>query len=131
MLNHDRKINVYFNLHKRLFSVTQGGIVQFHSDALTVVDSKFLVGKAGQLKVRNTGRKNVHAKVSGYLADFMTANTIPYLIQADSFRKAYYNPYDVDTFVDYADRIPVHAADVVRLSIKDGIPSIHYANQEL
>ena len=133
MINYDRRVNVYFNLHKRLFSVTQGGIVQFHSDAITILDARFLVGKAGQAKVRQTGRKNVHAKVSGYVADFADALYIPKLIQAgvgNGWRKAYYNPYETDTFIDYADRIPLNKADVVRLSMADR-PSIMYANQSV
>jgi len=136
MINYDRRVNVYFNLHKRLFSVTQGGIVQFHSDAITILDARFLVGKAGQAKVRATGRKNVHAKVSGYIADFADALYIPKLIQAgigNGWRKAYYNPYETDTFVDYADRIPLYKADVVRLEMANAVgrPSIMYANQEI
>ena len=136
MINYDRRVNVYFNLHKRLFSVTQGGIVQFHSDAITIMDARFLVGKAGQAKVRATGRKNVHAKVSGYIADFADALYIPKLIQAgigNGWHKAYYNPYETDTFVDYADRIPLYKADVVRLEMANAVgrPSIMYANQEI
>lgn len=133
MINYDRRVNVYFNLHKRLFSVTQGGIVQFHSDAITILDARFLVGKAGQAKVRKTGRKNVHAKVSGYLGNVNCIGKICNLIKdgiGDGWRKAYYNPYETDTFVDYADRIPLNKADVVRLSMADR-PSIMYANQEI
>ncbi len=133
MINYDRRVNVYFNLHKRLFSVTQGGIVQFHSDAITLLDVRFLVGKAGQAKVRATGRKNVHAKVSGYIADYATASAVPLLINSDDWRKAYYNPYETDTFIDYADRIPLNKADVVRLEMANAVgrPSIMYANQEV
>ena len=131
MINYDRRVNVYFNLHKRLFSVTQGGIVQFHSDAITIMDARFLVGKAGQAKVRQTGRKNVHAKVSGYVADYGVSDLIPSMV--DNWRKAYYNPYETDTFIDYADRIPLNKADVVKLSMANAIgrPSIMYANQEI
>ena len=133
MINYDRRVNVYFNLHKRLFSVTQGGIVQFHSDAITILDARFLVGKAGQAKVRATGRKNVHAKVSGYIATHVHAIHIPRLIRDNGWRKAYYNPYETDTFIDYADKIPLNKADVVRLEMANAVgrPSIMYANQEI
>ena len=131
MIDFKRRVNVYFNLHKRLFSVTQGGIVQFHADRITLMDAKFLVGKAGQAKVRRTGRKNVHAKVSGYVADYASAFAITTVIDHDEWRKAYYNPYVTDTFVDYADKIPLHNADVVMLSMANAVgrPSIKYANQ--
>jgi hypothetical protein len=143
MINYDRRVNVYFNLHKRLFSVTQGGIVKFHSDALTILDARFLVGKAGQAKVRKTGRKNVHAKVSGYIADYALADLALGLLDSEGYgttyyqqkvwRKAYYNPYETDTFIDYADRIPLYKADVVRLEMANAVgrPSIMYANQEI
>ena len=133
MINYDRRVNVYFNLHKRLFSVTQGGIVQFHSDAITIMDARFLVGKAGQAKVRATGRKNVHAKVSGYIAGYRDESDIQSMINSDDWRKAYYNPYETDTFIDYADRIPLNKADVVRLTMSNAVgrPSIMYANQEV
>jgi len=130
MIDYNRRVNVYFNLHKRLFSVTQGGIVQMHSSAIMILDARFLVGKAGQAKVRATGRKNVHAKVSGFMADFQLAalagDRIMY--SKDGWRKAYYNPYSTDTFVDYADRIPLHNADAVMLTM-DSVPSIMYANE--
>ena len=139
MINYDRRVNVYFNLHKRLFSVTQGGRVVAHSDGLALSNVRFLVGKAGQDKVRRTGRKNVHAKVSGYIATHVHAIHIPRLIQENGWRKAYYNPYETDTFIDYADRLPLNKADVVRLTMAEvwdftnavGRPSIMYANQEI
>ena len=136
VIDYNRRVNVYFNLHKRLFSVTQGGRVVAHSDGIALSNVRFLVGKAGQDKVRRTGRKNVHAKVSGYIADFADALYIPKLIQAgigNGWRKAYYNPYETDTFVDYADRIPLYKADVVRLEMANAVgrPSIMYANQEI
>jgi len=132
MINYDRRVNVYFNLHKRLFSVTQGGRVVAHSDGLALSNVRFLVGKAGQDKVRRTGRKNVHAKVSGYITDWSHGESV-------EWRKAYYNPYETDTFIDYADRLPLNKADVVRLTMAEvwdftnavGRPSIMYANQEI
>ena len=132
VIDYNRRVNVYFNLHKRLFSVTQGGIVQMHSDSLMILDARFLVGKAGQAKVRATGRKNVHAKVSGYVADFDLYKLSKMVIKDHEWRKAYYNPYDTDTFVDYADRIPLYNADAVILTMANaiGVPSIMYANED-
>ena len=64
-------------------------------------------------------------------AYYANASAIPLLINTDEWRKAYYNPYETDTFIDYADRIPLHSADAVRLTMAPGRPSIMYANQEL
>jgi hypothetical protein len=61
-----KRSQVYFNLHKRCFSVQQGGKVYAHADGVMLENVRFNVSKAGQRKVRETGRKNVHARVSGY-----------------------------------------------------------------
>ena len=135
MINYDRRVNVYFNLHKRLFSVTQGGRVVAHSDGIALANVRFLVGKAGQDKVRRTGRKNVHAKVSGYITDWSHGEIMAKVFETGpvEWRKAYYNPYETDTFIDYADRIPLNKADIVRLTMSNAVgrPLIMYANQEI
>ena len=56
---------VYFNLHRRVWSERQAGKVIDHPTFLILKDARFLVGKAGQARVRAEGRKNVHAGVSG------------------------------------------------------------------
>ena len=58
-----KKVRVYRNLHKNCFSVKQGGLVRCHADHVTLEDCKFIVSKAGQERVRDEGRKNVHAFV--------------------------------------------------------------------
>ena len=58
---------VYFNLQRRVWSEQQAGKVIAHPEYVVLKDARFLVGKAGQARVRAEGRKNVHAGVSGLL----------------------------------------------------------------
>ena len=60
------KVAVYFNLHKKCFSVKsrQGstyGRVLYHTDTINLNDVKFVVRESGRLKVIKDKRKNVHA----------------------------------------------------------------------
>jgi len=98
-IDYDKRLYVYWNLHKRTWSVRQSGKIVGHTDLIFLKDCRFLVGKAGQARVRAEKKKNVHAGVSGYLA--MNAE----------FHKAakpvatpkcwvMYNPYKHDTFIE-------------------------------
>ena len=58
---------VYFNLHKRLFSVRRKGLVVAHARNVKVVDPKFVVQPAGRARVLREKKKNVHAFVRGYV----------------------------------------------------------------
>jgi hypothetical protein len=67
-IDYDKRLYVYWNLHKKTWSVRQSGKIVGHSDLIFLKDCRFLVGKAGQARVRREKKKNVHAGVSGYLA---------------------------------------------------------------
>ena len=58
---------VYFNLHKRLFSVRHKGIVVAHARNVKVIAPKFVVQPAGRAKVLREKKKNVHAFVRGHV----------------------------------------------------------------
>lgn len=126
---------VYFNLHKRCFSVQQKGRVIGHADGVMLENVRFNVSKAGQRKVRETGRKNVHARVSGFMVPNRTPidgthytmkfNVLDLLV--DGFRRAKYNPYKNDTFVDADSGEELHDASVVIMfTCKDSPPSMLY-----
>jgi hypothetical protein len=55
----------YFNLHKKVWSVMNRGLVTAHVTERLIENPVFVVRPAGQRKVRETGRKNVHAFVKG------------------------------------------------------------------
>ena len=89
---------VYFNLQRRVWSERQAGKVVAHPEYVVLKDARFLVGKAGQARVRAEGRKNVHAGISGVNVTDMVQ---PIRISAYSpdWRKVTYNPYRHDSFV--------------------------------
>ena len=109
------KVFVYFNLHKKLFSVralegSNKGKVIAHMESLALDNPKLKVSKAGRERVIREGRKNVHAGVVG---DFTT-----HLLSSDkiAWEQVRYNPYLFDSFVD-AEQKPVSFADVAFLEV--------------
>ena len=89
----DKRVYVYWNLHRKLWSVKQGGKVKGHTASICLKDCRFLVGKAGQERVRREKKKNVHAGVSGYIQ-----SDIPWWV-GNTTCFVTYNPYKHDTFI--------------------------------
>jgi len=124
MLDTAKRVYVYFNLHKRLWSVRQGGRVKAHTACVNLKECKFLVGKAGQERVRREGKKNVHAGVSGYLED-----EIPWWV-GNRACFVMYNPYRHDTFIkrtgvcDDKYPIPVTESRFAVMEIKNNKPVV-------
>ena len=111
------KVKVYFNLHKKLFSVVamegpNKGRVIDHVDSLELEQCSFRVQKAGRERVLRENRKNVHAYISGHTCAFNEP------VKVDG--EATYNPYKYSTFVDKADGSPVGHKRYCRLIAKDG-----------
>ena len=69
-INPNKKIEIYFNLHKKTWSVRQEGKVVQHTNFICVRDPQYVVRKTGKEKVRREKRKNVHAFVRGYIERF-------------------------------------------------------------
>ena len=59
------KVRVYWNLHRRKWSIQQDGLVIDHRDSLFLTKASFTVREGGQKRVRESGQKNVHAFVYG------------------------------------------------------------------
>ena len=121
------RVEVYWNLHKRLFSVRalegeHKGRVIDHAYGVTLKDAKFVVQPAGRERVRREGKKNVHAFVRGRLC-FLSIN-------GDTFgrdglllphgQKITYNPFAHDTFVELNNKSPVHEANIVAMDVMLG-----------
>lgn len=69
------RVSVYFNLHKKLFSVRAEdgpakGRVIAHADRVLMHFCNMVVSQAGNARVRREGRKNVHAFIRGELSMF-------------------------------------------------------------
>ena len=112
------RTNIYWNLHKKTFSVRQKGLVIDHGNQFFLSKARFNVGKAGNAKVRAEGKKNVHATVSGILEPFnedYIKGTFAYCTDHNPARWATYNPYNNETFVDTVTGKPVYKAELVYL----------------
>ena len=104
------KVFVYFNLHKKVFSVralegSNKGRVIAHADKLTLTDVTFKVSEAGRQRVLRECKKNVHAGVVG-----QWSGTLDAAIQAENDISVTYNPYVYDSFVLRDKELPIHWA---------------------
>lgn len=103
-----RKVKVYWNLHKLMFSVmdAQTGRVIAHVHTLRLDGITFKVSEAGRKRVIATGRKNVHAFVCGMVASIGGGN--PFHSESHPMT-ARYNPYRGSSFT--TDEGVIHEAD--------------------
>ena len=109
------RVEVYFNLHKHVFSVRQcsTGRVILHTDKVHIRDPQFVVRKSGRDRVLREGKKNVHAFVRGEITHFDDFDP-DYL----DYSLVSYNPYKFDTFVDVHDMTPVRTAKRAMLELQ-------------
>ena len=135
-IDYDKRLYVYWNLHKQTWSVRQSGKIVGHTDLIFLKDCRFLVGKAGQARVRREGKKNVHAGVSGYLAMNAEFHNAAYH-NADRDCFVMYNPYKHDTFVqrtgvcDDKYPIPVTVSEFAKLYRLCGKPTVQAVDHEV
>ena len=107
------KVFVYFNLHKKLWSVkdTKTGKVCEHVDVIHLRDVTFKVSEAGRQRVLSEKRKNVHAGVEGYLCQ---------LDDGGDYEQVTYNPYKYEKFVRRGNLEAVDTADSVKMISGEG-----------
>ena len=140
------KIEVYFNLHKKLFSIRalsgeNKGRVIAHRDRVAITGADFVVQKAGREKVLAEGRKNVHAFIRGQQFDEINQTqfggiewTMAEVRQfPELFGEVKYNPYRAGCFQhfdgDDARRID-HAGFVFCFLDENGKPQIIFLKRE-
>ncbi len=109
-----RPVFVYWNLHKRLWSVRDRatGRVVAHAESLSLVAAVFVVSEAGRRRVLSEGRKNVHAGVAGAYCPAETPR--PGSVPEDG-TPVTYNPRTGPTFVRRDTGAPVLSAARVYL----------------
>lgn len=103
-IDKSKPVRVYRNLHKNCVSVRQGGIVKCHAENVVLKDCKFIVSAAGQRRVRDEKKKNVHAFIQGYVFDSREADKVVDGSKSDEeilagdtgWQSVYYNPYSTD-----------------------------------
>jgi hypothetical protein len=105
------RVEVYFNLHKRVFSVRncKTGRVIYHTSSVQIKDPTFVVRKSGRLRVLRERKKNVHAFVRGEIMDTKH--------NACTKDRLYYNPYEVDSFMVCKTNEPIDKAKEAYLYI--------------
>ena len=136
MIDYDKRLYVYWNIQKKTWSVRQSGKVVAHTDTIYMKDCRFLVGKAGQARVRREGKKNVHAGVSGYLAMYAEFHKAAKPVATGKCWVTY-NPYKHDTFVqrtgvcDDKYPIPVTESGWAKLYILEGKPTVYAVNHKV
>lgn len=123
-LDSTKRVQVYRNLTKDMWSVRQGGKVIGWAEEVLLKDAEFVCNKAGRERVRKTGRKNVHAYISGKLIstnelkiEYAKGNLgeneyFPYCVVT-------YNPYNDETFIDRETGEPILVSDFASLNIHD------------
>ena len=104
---------IYFNLHKKCFSIRHNGFVVAHASTVVVDEATTKVSETGRQRVLQERVKNVHAGVVGAVREFDGVATergkamgwfdgcLPIsseLIDKANMRKVSYNPYKGNTF---------------------------------
>lgn len=114
-----KRVMVYFNLHKKTFSIQYKGLVIAHANYVKLMNVEFRVRQGGKEKVRVDMSKNVHAFVIGDLQDFVEypSNDMP---SASGSKSITYDPYKYDTFVYRDTEEPVMNAREVEMINQPG-----------
>ena len=111
------KVSVYWNLHKKTFSVSHKNKVIWHGSHFQLHKAQFVVRPAGRSKVLEEMRKNVHAFVKGEFC--LRGHTF------DCSRYVKYDPYEKDHFFDFYSGERVDKAKAVYLTItNEGKPRL-------
>lgn len=123
------KSEIYWNSHRKCFSIRQGGRVIAHAEAFVMLDCELPVSIKVRDRVRATGRKKVHAVVRGTLAQYRTVDGV---MARDDFvqvpamatneRVLAYNPMKHDSFVSIPTLDPIHTAHLVGGRVNQGRP---------
>jgi hypothetical protein len=106
------RVMVYYNLHKKTFSVQYKGRIILYADYVKLGNVEFRVREGGKEKVRQEMRKNVHAFVIGDLIDYCQypCENIP---PETNDKVITYNPYKYDSFVKKDTEEPIFNANEI------------------
>ena len=109
---------VYWNLHKKCWSVKHRGKVEEHVGAgrvLALYDCTFSVSEKGRQRVLANRRKNVHAYIR--CESYITSDQVPEI--SPQARRLTYNPYEGPGFVFADDRKPCYKHYPILLLLED------------
>ena len=105
------KVEVYWNLHKQLWSVRHNGRVIDHTHWIRLKDVRWVVQPAGNARVRRENKKNVHAFARGTLGPDKVH--IPPGLHIYTVK---YNPYENTTFVRCHDNAALNRSEYAVLT---------------
>lgn len=115
------RAKVYWNFHRKCFSVQVNGRVVAHATRVDLWDVRFRVGKAGRARVLREKRKNVHAFITGRVVYAWRYGRGPF-----EDGTAVYNPYEHETFVDKSTGRALTRAWLASCKVIDGRPSVYW-----
>jgi hypothetical protein len=110
----NKRVLVYYNLHKHTFSVKYKNKVVLYVDRICLSDVEFHVNQRGNQKVRDDKQKNVHAYVIGNIINY---DEYPYngvLVEPNN-EIITYNPYKYNTFVWKNTEVPIYITKEVNM----------------
>jgi hypothetical protein len=108
---------VYWNIHRRCYSVRVRGRVVAHVPSLTVSGAVFVVQPGGRARVLREGVKNVHAGIRGLVTCGEPAPSA-------AGRRVSYDPRRFASFFFVDTLEPIHAADLVIALTVDDRPAV-------
>lgn len=112
------RVEVYWNLHKKCWSVRHKGKVIQHRAAVQLKDVTWVVQPAGNRRVRREGKKNVHAFARGTLLnkDNYFDHIFHHRLALTKRVPVIYNPYKHTSFVlKHAPDMPCEWSDFAAL----------------
>ena len=92
-----KPVRDYRNLPRQCLSIMQSGKVACPAEKVLMQNFRFIVCRAGQKRVRETKRKNVHAFIEGY---WTPMRLVPWASCYGDWVELYYNPYTCDGFIN-------------------------------
>lgn len=113
MKNMRKRVEVYWNFHKKIWSVRHKGKIIHHARIVMMGVSDFTVQPAGNARVRREKVKNVHAFVRGELVYSTRASVNLDMPVNDGWRKVTYDPYKNKTFVFKDTGEPIKRAETI------------------
>ena len=92
----EQRVMVYFNLHRKLWSIKslKTGLVIGHRNTIVLSDVEPKVSESGRQRVLKEKKKNVHAGLIGTLKSVKELKH-----SLENFKEITYNPYKYTSFV--------------------------------
>lgn len=87
-------VRVYWNLHKKCWSIQHKRKVISHKKQVALINVKFIVSEAGRQRVLKERRKNVHAFAQGELLEEDMKNDYKVIVSYNPYKFSYF--YEID-----------------------------------